>query len=155
MVCVNCAGGMQARLDGAINPGMLARRVFASKINPAFGFDDVGMQPPLLSRLEKRKSSARVFIAVPEVRCADFEFVDNLRVNGSRIFQCLPNALFRWQRAPALSVLSPGVAGQDDPASRLAAVVWIVHRADRQVGLGAAAKDAVVIFPEPPPALKQ
>ena len=105
--------------------------------------------------LEQRERAAGELVVVPHLGGADFELLDDLRMDLRHVVERLHDAIGGRERSPALRVLGPRVAGEQHAAAGFAAVLGIEHVADRQVGDGPAAEDAFVLFPEPAPALEQ
>src|SRR6187551_2614538 len=54
----------------------------------------------------------------------------------------------REQRSPALRILRPGIADQQDAATGFLSIVGVIQVADGQVCYRTAAKDIVFCFPE-------
>src|SRR5689334_21570265 len=108
------------RFDGALNPAVQNRRVLASKMYAALRCDNLFVEQSLLPRIEQRKRTASVFILVPNLRSPGFKLDFDLRMNLGNVFQGLRYTLIRCQRSPAVSVICPRIASNDNAASSFA-----------------------------------
>ena len=129
--------------------------MLAGEVDPAFGRDDRVVEQCLLARVEQRERATGVLVVVPHLRRAHLELADRLGVDAGDVFERLHDPVVRRQRAPALRILAPGVARQHHAAAGVATVVGVVHVAHGEIGDGATADDAVVLFPEPAPELQE
>ena len=129
--------------------------MLAGEEDAAFGGDDAAMELEILARLEEGEGAAGEFVFVPHLAGADLEFFGDLRMDLGDIFEGLGDAVGVGEGAPALGVFGPGVAGDENAAAGLAAVIGVIDAADGEIGHGAAAEDSIVFFPESATALEE
>src|SRR5215216_6539077 len=113
-----------------------------------FWFYDLIMKQGLLTWIKESEGTSRKGIIVPHMRGAGLEFFSNLGMNHRHILNGLLNAFVRQERTPALRILRPRVACQQDAAPCLLTIVRVIKITDGEIGDRAAAKDAFVFFPE-------
>src|SRR5215212_5240133 len=75
---VNLFRGSNARLERALDPRVVQRRVLPGKVDAPFGSDDRGLQSGLLFRLEEGERAARKRIAIPVLDCPHLELGGDL-----------------------------------------------------------------------------
>jgi len=113
--------------------------MLARKVDPSFRLDDLFVQQSLLARIEEREGAASEFIVVPHPGGSHLEFLDHPGVYLRHIAQRLDNAIIWLERAPALRILGPSVAGKDNSAAGFSSVIRAIQTTDRQAGQGPSA----------------
>ena len=145
---MDLAGGADAGLEGALDPGVVQRAVLAGEVDPALGADDVGLELGLLLGREHGEGAAGPSVSVPGVRGSDLVHLADAGVDARDVVERLFLARLVVHGAPLQRVLAPRVRGEQH-ASRGARIGGrVVHAADRQVGHGATAMDAVLGLPD-------
>src|SRR5258706_11804429 len=107
--------GAQARLDRPLDPRMLQRRMLAGEMNAPLGLDDVRVEQRLLPGVEQRERAARELVVVPHLGRADFELLDDLRMDRRHVVEGLADAIGGGERAPPPRGLRPPGGGPPHP----------------------------------------
>src|SRR5215213_1347596 len=85
---------------------------------------------------------------MPHVGCAGLKLLADLRMDDCHLFNRLLDA-FVWQkRAPALGILGPGIACQQNAATGIFAIICMIQVANGEVCYRATAINAIILFLE-------
>ena len=133
---------------------MVQRCVFPGEIYSPLRTDDLLIQQCLLPGVEKCEGSPGKFIIMPHPGCAHLKLLEDLGMDLCHILQRLFDAVLRGEGPPTLSILGPGITGQDDAPPCFPAMVRIIQIADGQVSDRAASEDPFILLPEPSAALE-